>query len=171
MDKITVQKLVAETIAGDRSAFGQLVFAYERLVFGLIRQSVTNQSDIEDAAQETFLRAYRDMGRLKNTAAFGSWLGGIAIRVALEKAREASRTPRIDPSFEHSPGDAQSRAKEDELVRLLSELPVEYRLPLTLHYVDGLKYSSIAAMLGLTESNARTLVHRARAILKSKLSA
>ncbi|MBA4388014.1 MAG: hypothetical protein C0404_08540 [Verrucomicrobia bacterium] len=168
MDQVSVESLVEKTLAGDKEAFVELVNRFQRLVFGLARQHSAGQADTEDIAQESFLRAYRDLRKLRVPASFGNWLGSIAVRVALEKGRTAGRTIPLGsiPEPQAAGVGGGDVARDEKLLAMVRELPEQYRIPLTLHYVGRRKYAEIARELGENESTVRSLVHRARAMLR-----
>jgi len=159
-------ELVRLTLAGNKDSFVELVELHKDVVYGLARQNSPSPSDAEDIAQEAFLRAYRDLRKLKNPERFRPWLYGITIRVAREKHRRRPSTVPLDSVPE--PAAAAPTVPDPEEARLLGQLatlPEKYRIPLTLHYLGGRRYGDIAQTLGVPESTARSLVHRARAML------
>ena len=168
-----VGQLVQRTLAGEKDAFAELVKAHENLAFSLAYQHLRNQSDAEDIAQEAFLRAYRDLHKLRDPALFGKWFCGIVLNVVKEKSR--GRKPSVPL---HLVGDIAAqqaepdeRAKVDMLLGMIARLSDDYRVPLTLHYVQGLQYREIGDALGISEVTARSRVHRARAMLRKALGA
>ncbi len=170
MNHDKVAQLVTSTISGDRNAFGELVTAHQNMVAGLAFQHCRNPTQVEDIAQETFFRAYRDLQKLKKPMLFVSWLCSITVNVAREATRKQSRGQQLNE--EPSVGPDVATGPDDKAVRLLSlvaDLPEKYRIPLTLHYVEGLKYAEIAQMLEINESTARSSVHRARLLLRKRL--
>ncbi len=164
-------ELVQKTLEGDRSAFVELVKEHRGVVFAIARQHTRYGSQIEDAAQEAFLRAYRDLRKLRRPALFGKWLYGVALNVAREQARAVKPSVPLEsipePAAEKTdPGEEQ---KKERLVAMVADLPDKYRVPLTMHYAGKLKYEEIGQSLGIVVSTARSLVHRARAMLRERL--
>jgi RNA polymerase sigma-70 factor (ECF subfamily) len=160
------------TLAGDKNAFRELVVRYQNVVFALALQHTADKSEAEDIAQESFLRAYRDLGKLRKQESFGNWLFGITLNVAREGARRRVVTIPLQsvPETALPRDDSLPRQAESENIHILvAKLPEEYRVPLTLHYVNNLKYAEIGRILGLGEVTARSRVHRARAMLKEMI--
>ena len=164
-------RLVEAALSGDKLSFSLLVDKHQQIVISLARQRTLNSSDAEDIAQETFLRAYRDLRKLRQPERFASWLYRIAINVAHEWNRKNRRVLplEIDPASPASSENPEEEHRRARLLTLVAELPEKYRVPLTLHYVKNMKYEEIAELLGLNESTARSHVHRAKAMLRSKL--
>lgn len=165
MQEFSTEELVRRTLAGDKDAFVVLVNSVVRVVFGLARQHVP-PSDVEDVAQEAFLRAYRDLAKLKNPAQFKSWVCGIAVRVGQETARSGKRATTVPAQSPDVP--AGEDPASEKMVRLMAGLPEKYRVPLTMHYAGHMKYGDIALELGENESTVRSLVHRGRAMLREQ---
>ena len=163
------EQLVRSALAGDSDAFTQLITMYQKVVFALAYQRYLDRNEAEDIAQDTFLRAYRDLRRLRKPALFGKWLYGIALNVIRERYRKRKPTVPLESIPEPAaappppPDDAE---RQRQLLAAVAELPPLYRVPLTLHYAQGLGYRRIGEQLGITESSARSRVHRARALLR-----
>jgi len=170
-----VARLVRRALEGHPDAFAELVASHQSMVVVLARQHTPNWNEAEDIAQEAFLRAYRDLGRLRNPARFSTWLYGITLNAARERVRAQPPTVPIQHVAEGAQGVAPvsspepTNAEVNDLLKQVAQLPERLRLPLTLHYVDGLKYAEIGEVLGIREIAARSRVHRAKAILQKKL--
>jgi RNA polymerase sigma-70 factor (ECF subfamily) len=161
---------------GDRAAFEELVRRTTRMVYARLYLETGNPVQAEDLAQETFLRAFRSVHQLTDPAGFRKWLLTIAQSVAIDAYRKDSRLRRAAPRrqsqetlegvaapAEEAPGSAEER----ERVRaILQSLPEEYRLPLTLRYIDGADYETITMQLGLTSNSLRGLLHRGLKLLR-----
>lgn len=168
MESSIIDQLVRQTLAGDRNAFGILVEAHQQVAFALACQQAAARADAEEIAQEAFLRAYRDLAKLRKPALFAKWLYSIVINVARERRRRQKPTVSIETVLD-IPGpsvDPDERAALRELLARVAGLPEKYRVPLTLRYAEGLKYGEIADRLGIRETAARSRVHRARALLR-----
>jgi len=161
-------QLVRQALAGDGDAFGVLIENHQRVAFALARQQAPIRADAEDITQEAFLRAYKHLGRLKKPELFAKWLYSIVINVARERRRAQRHTVPIEsiPEIAGPNVDPAERAAMRELLTKVAELPGKYRVPLTMRYAEGLKYSEIGRILGVRETGARSLVHRARAMLR-----
>lgn len=167
--------------AGDARAYGELVAAYERPVFNLAYRMLGNAGDAEDAAQESFLKAYRALGSYDPRRPFSTWLLSITAHHCIDRLRRrrmhevsldglaAWRWPSVDAvDPDHS---AELADEGDRIQRLLSALTEDYRLIIVLRYWHDLGYEEIAEVTGLTVSAVKSKLHRARNQLAALLGA
>jgi RNA polymerase sigma-70 factor (ECF subfamily) len=149
--------LVRRAQEGDREAFGQLFQLHHAAVFRMVRFSLgSGGSDAEDAAAETFARAWKALPRYRDTGApFVSWLYGIARHVVADERRRGLRTePR-----EELPDEGHEPLHDDriDLATAIERLPDEQRLVVEMKFLAGLTNPEVAALLGTTTGavNAR----------------
>ena len=165
---------------GDPQAFSQLVEKYQRPIFNLCYRMLGNAQDAEDAAQETFLRAYKSMNRYDINRSFSSWLMAIGSHHCIDQLRKR-RYPIISvedlpvPDLpDKSPGmDARlSKSEQQHRIReLLKVLEPTDRAAVILYYWYDYSYSEICETLSLSMSAVKSRLHRARrAMAKSWLS-
>ena len=156
---------------GDPQAFTALVEAYQRPVFNLCYRMLGNAQDAEDAAQETFLRAYKYMRRYDNSRPFSTWLLSIAAHHCIDQARKR-RYPVL--SIEELPVPdlpepalgveaSLSRKEEGQRVRAVLETldPLD-RAAVIMYYWYDFSYEEICQALSLTMSAVKSRLHRAR---------
>lgn len=163
---------IAAARRGDRYAFGKLVQAYQIPVYNLTYRMLGNAQEAEDAAQETFLRAYRRLATYLPDKKFSNWILSIASHYCIDQLRrrrfqwlsvEDDLLVNWLSSDDPQPEEAALRAEQSALVRsLLDRLDPSYRAPLVLRYWHDLSYKEIADTLNLTESAVKTRLHRAR---------
>jgi RNA polymerase sigma-70 factor (ECF subfamily) len=156
---------------GDAEAFTLLVEAYQRPVFNLCYRMLGNAGDAEDAAQETFLRAYKGMRRYDLNRPFSTWILSIAAHYCIDQARRR-RYPEISvedlpvPDLpDHTQGieSSLSRKEEQKKVRaLLETLEPTDRAAVVMYYWYDFSYQEISQALALTESAVKSRLHRAR---------
>lgn len=164
---------------GDRNAFSKLVQAYQIPVYNLTYRMLGNAQEAEDAAQETFLRAYKRLNTYEPDKKFSNWMLSIASHYCIDLLRRRRFTwlsVEEDPSVqglssdEERPEDAALRQERAEQVRaLLNYLDPDYRVPLVLRYWQDLSYKEIADILNLSEPAVKTRLHRARLQMASLL--
>src|SRR5215813_1317484 len=98
------QTAVARARAGDADAFRALVERHSRALFGLAFRMTGNEQDAEDVVQESFLRAYRQLGKFDERASFGTWLYRIAVNCSLDlvrsRKRRSEQTAPVDPEMD-----------------------------------------------------------------------
>jgi RNA polymerase sigma factor (sigma-70 family) len=162
--------VIAAVLSGDRNAFAALVGRYERVVQGMALSYGTGNVFAEDVAQETFLRAFKDLGRLRDANRFGPWLMQIARGVAIDYARKNARqqplTDEAGETFEHDPATTELHRMLREEV---SRLAPAFREIIVLHYFSGKSTREIADLLGLSKAAAQKRLQRARVDLGANL--
>ncbi len=171
---------VEQARAGDQSAFARLVAAYQGPVFNLAYRMLGNAGDAEDAAQETFLRAFDRLGSYEPDRKFSSWILSIAShycidqlrrrRVPLESLDDLPAWRDIPDDQEEPEGVALASEQERALQRALGHLPPAYRLPVILRYWHDLSYEEIAESTGSTVSAIKSRLHRARLMLAEAMA-
>ena len=180
MDERSDADLVLDSVKGDTAAFDELVRRYSGQIYGMLARLVGDAALAEDAAQETFLRAWRAIGRFRGDAKFTTWL----YRIAMNKgnrilAREARRELVLyEDVMAEVPGlgaNTHSRAETAELraqiESALAELPEHYRAAILLRDVEGFSNEEAADILELNIRNFRSRLHRGRMALRERLEA
>jgi RNA polymerase sigma-70 factor (ECF subfamily) len=173
---------VEQALRGDRAAFGQLVRAYERPVYNLTYRMLGDPAEAEDAAQETFLRAYTKLATYQPERKFANWLLSIASHHCIDRLRRKSRAPQLSldgpmppewlTSDSPQPEQAVSKKQQRERVRrVLDKLPPVYRAAVVLRYWYGLSYREIAETMDTTESAIKSRLHRARRMMAQQFQA
>jgi RNA polymerase sigma-70 factor (ECF subfamily) len=178
--------------AGDQSAFGRLVMAYQTPVYNLAYRMLGNAAEAEEAAQETFLRAYTHLRSYDPQRRFRSWLLSIASHYCIDRLRRrritwlpledeiavaSDSTTRLSSSQSEptkvsltsgSPNPeavVAEREREAYIQRLLAGLSPTDRAAITLRYWNDCSYEEIAETLNLTVSAVKSRLHRARRAL------
>lgn len=160
---------------GDQQAFEKLVKAYEGPVYNLAYRMLGNASDAEDAAQETFLRAYAHLDSYDPKRKFSSWLFAIASNYCIDQLRRrrinwvsVDDLPPWEPLRARTP-DPEESAMElsdgERIQKMLNTLPPDYRLAVVLRYWHDYSYQDIAAVTNSTVSAVKSRLHRARRML------
>jgi RNA polymerase sigma-70 factor (ECF subfamily) len=171
---------IEAALQGDRNAFGCLVGAYQGPVYNLTYRMLGDPSEAEEAAQETFLRAYRKLDSYDPTRKFSTWLLSIASHYCIDRLRRrrlnwiSLEDEGLPPAAltSHQP-DPERRAiqneQEAEIQALLDTLPADYRAAVVLHYWYDLSYEEIAETTGSTVSAIKSRLFRARRMLAQRL--
>ena len=161
---------------GDASAFGQIVMRYQRPVYSLCARHLDG-AEAEDAAQETFVRAFVHIKAFDSGRPLLPWLLTIARHLSLDRLRK--RRPdfdseTIEASVDLDHADAEQNAATHEALhsvdQVLAKLPAPQREALILFHVEGLAYRDIAATLDVPLGTVMTWLHRGRAILRQALT-
>lgn len=140
-------------------------------VIRLCASLLSDQALGEDAAQEVFLRAYRDLRKFRGDGAFPTWLYRIACRHCADVLRSSRRRPAasiINEPASRSPSPAEAVESVDLLRKLLIDLPSESRTALVLYEVEGLSYEEIAAVMNCSLDSVKSRLRRTRESLTEK---
>ncbi len=172
------RQLVERVQAGDKAAFDLLVRKYQHKLLSVIGRYVSNWSDAQDVAQDSFVRAYRAIGNFRGESAFYTWLYKIAVNTSKNwLVSQKRRPPTDDVAVDDAVFfDGDSRLKdsdtpERELMRQQMEqivyktvqaLPEELRTAISLREVDGLSYEEIAQAMQCPIGTVRSRIFRAR---------
>jgi RNA polymerase sigma-70 factor (ECF subfamily) len=184
------RELVRQCLQGDQDACTTVVEQYSAMVGTVIWRATGDHGAVEDLAQETFLRVFRGLGYFDARSKLSTWIYTIAHRVAIDHLRQVSpkadwkaegfrlpiRGSRRPSALRSGLGEAsnpETAAAHEELDRIvrgeLSALPERYRLPLVYATLDELDYQTIAAMLKVKPGTVKTLVFRARQMLRERV--
>ena len=174
MDATESSAVLARARQGDSEAFRVLVERHGRSVFRLAYRMTGNEQDAEDVVQESFLRAYRQLGRFESRANFGTWLYRIVANCSVDLMRSKQarhdqvRGQSLDEAAELPAADlpgpyrmAQSAEIERRVQDALAELSPLERAAFTLRHYEGRSIDEISAALGLGTSAAKHSVFRA----------
>ncbi len=176
-------RLIDAYRAGRRDAFDELVCAYEQTVQRVLAQLNVAPTDVEDLAQEVFLRVYRNLHRFRGQSSFYTWLYRITINVFFDHNKKRKRadvrlqrlqTAMLDASNQRSDPDdpfgvTYERFTTASFVRAIQMLPEPFRDVVAMREVDDLSYEEIALQTGISIGTVRSRLSRARARLKEAL--
>jgi RNA polymerase sigma-70 factor (ECF subfamily) len=178
------QRLIAASLKGDASAFGDLVRRHQDRLFHTVYRLVDNAEDALDVVQEAFLSAYQSLDSFKGDSLFFTWLYRIVVNTAISMKRrrrvvlsiDAARIgsdPQIDPadmSEANRPEHALDQAEQSRRVqKALTKLSPEHRAVLVMKDMEGQKYEDMADVLGVPIGTIRSRLHRARLELRAIL--
>lgn len=166
--------LVARVLSGDPAAERALYDAHVDRVFRLAYRMTGDDELAQDVTQETFIRAFRQLGTFRGRAALSTWLHSITVSVALNGMRKARRTAARETSLEDAQPLCQPerRAEPDLAERLrdsIAALPRGYRTVFLMHDVEGYTHEEIGAALGIESGTSKAQLFRARARLREAL--
>ncbi len=184
-DREVDQQLVERAQRGDKLAFELLVSKYERKLQRLLSRLVRDPAEVEDVAQEAFIKAYRALPTFRGDSAFYTWLYRIGINTA--KNHLAAQGRKV-PALSDLPGEEgdedggalgrDANTPEDELMsRQVAEtvnaamqaLPEELRSAIMLREIEGMSYEDIAAMMNCPIGTVRSRIFRAREAIATQL--
>jgi RNA polymerase sigma-70 factor (ECF subfamily) len=185
-DRDADQELVLRVQQGDKRAFELLVVKYHRKIVRLLSRMIRDQSEIEDVAQEAFIKAYRALPAFRGESAFYTWLYRIAINTAKNHLAAFGRRPTLSTEYEDEDGERldsatqvpdlhtpESELMNRQIVTTVNEavdaLPEELRTAITLREMDGLSYEDIAAVMNCPIGTVRSRIFRAREAIAARL--
>jgi len=179
-------QLVRRVQHGDKRAFELLVAKYQRRISRLLSRMIRDPADIEDVAQEAFIKAYRALPNFRGESAFYTWLYRIAINTAKNYfAAQGRRAPTVVASEvedQESGEDAlrmsdtatpdslyQSKQVGLAVTRAIDQLPEDLRTAIVLRELEGLSYDEIAAAMNCPVGTVRSRIFRAREAIAQEL--
>jgi RNA polymerase sigma-70 factor, ECF subfamily len=179
-------QMIASILAGNTHEFHDLIQPYERSVYSMALSMLQNEADAEDAAQEAFLKAFRNLGKFRGEAKFSTWLISIMLNEARSRLRQkkTAKTESLDelnegghvsPALLRDWREIPSEVLERGEVRVMlqhaiTDLPLIYREIFLLRDFEELSVNQSAEALGISVAAAKVRLHRARMMLQKKLA-
>lgn len=165
--------LVARTREGDDDAFGKLLRRYQRPVLNFVYRLLGNETEAEDVAQETFVRAYRHLSDYDPRRKFSTWLFALARNAAIDRLRYRQRHPTepLDAAPEPSTvsNEVGNREIGTEIAAAIAELPEDQRTAIVLAEYHDLSHAAIAEVMDSSEKSVESRLYRAKVTLREKL--
>ncbi|TAM85262.1 MAG: RNA polymerase sigma factor RpoE [Candidimonas sp.] len=179
-------ELVARVQRGDKRAFDLLVLKYQRKIMRLLSRMVRDPSEVEDVAQEAFIKAYRALPQFRGESAFYTWLYRIAINTARNWQVASGRRPSTPTAIENEDGETfsqidnltdistpesvlASRQVVETVNAAIDALPEDLRTAIALREIEGLSYEEIAESMGCPIGTVRSRIFRAREAIAAQL--
>ncbi len=178
--------LVKQVQLGNKQAFNMLVMKYQYKVVSIAMKYVSNESDAQDIAQETFIKAYRAIGEFRGDSSFFTWIYRIAINTAVNFVTTAQRKSiHIDVDSEdinsydgsqklYEMDNPENLLEGDEtkkvFLKALNSLPSELKQALILRELEEMSYEDMALTMNCPIGTVRSRIFRAREILESQMS-
>jgi len=185
-DREVDQQLVERVQRGDKQAFGLLVAKYQRKLARLLSRLIRDPAEVEDIAQETFIKAYRALPSFRGDSAFYTWLYRIGINTA--KNFLVSQGQRAPTSTDFDSEEAETFEDGDQLRDIntperlmmtrqigdtvntaMEALPEELKTAIVLREIEGLSYEEIATIMDCPIGTVRSRIFRAREAISEKL--
>ena len=181
-------QLVARARAGDADAFAEIVMRHSERVMSALRRFGIASAELDEVAQEVFLRAWRGLARFEERAQLSTWLYRIAFNEAQRRLARRGPTPeparvgsgsgtdatspldRLPDAPEHRPeARVLDREFEQVLQRALGQLPPDWRAAVVLRDLEGLSTEEAAAIIGVRQAAFKSRLHRGRMQLRGLL--
>lgn len=175
--------LVQKVLGGNQDAFAEIVSRYQRKIFGIVYHHLGPGQDVEDLAQEAFLKIYNGLGSFDGSKPFAPWAYRIAVNCCLDDLRkrrlrrsirfseltpgEEAQTRKMLQSYQGSElSEEDLRHSGEILQKILAELQDKDRMAFVLREVEGMEYEEIAGLMKSSENSIRIRVFRARKKLR-----
>ena len=179
-------KLIKSALNGNKSAFGKLVELYQDQILYLIYDYLGDYEVAKDAAQDVFIKAYKNLNQFNQKSAFKTWLYRIVVNLSYNAVKRRKTRREYDLSEENlltATEDVKRRnelennphiqAEKEELrqwvTKAVDSLPLHHRTVVILHEFEGLTHAEIAAILNCSEGTVRSRLHYARRKLRELL--
>lgn len=178
--------LIKRLRKGDRDAFNELVVQYEKQIINIAYGMLSDREDALDAAQEVFIRVYKNISGFKGQSSLTTWIYRITSNVCNDILRKRQRTlktislyqsedeekPDLDiADTSPTPQELLEQTEAQKALRdTIASLSDDFREVLTLCDIDGQSYESVAQILGIPHGTVKSRLNRARNALRKKLS-
>jgi RNA polymerase sigma-70 factor (ECF subfamily) len=160
----------------DERAFGELVDRYKDLVYGMVTRLSADRSQVEDLAQDVFLKIHRGLPYFRGEARLSTWI----YRIVANVCSQSRARPRVEVPIERGPdrpaidpgaADAAFADLElrDRLEKAMAQLPDQYRFLIAAHHLKGVQYEALAEALDIPIGTVKTHLHRAKRRLRELL--
>lgn len=171
--------LVARVLTGDMQGFMLLIRRHERLVAHMVGQVVKSEEDREEICQDVFLKVHEKLGEFTFQSKLSTWIATIAYRHAINHLRKQkifySDIPEEEAFSKNFIEEENPETLTEErdidvfIMKLVDQLPVQYKIVLTLFHLDGLTYPEICEVTNMPEGTVKNYLFRARNLLKEKV--
>jgi RNA polymerase sigma factor (sigma-70 family) len=183
---LTDEEVVDRVLKGEKELYETIMRRYNQRLFRVSRSIVKDDDEAEDVMQEGYIRAYEHLGGFEKRSKFSTWITRIVINESLARIRKKSRVTYIDPQpagddysvYHSTPSgmqDPEQRTINKELKVLLEKavdgLPEKYRSVYMMREIEKISVIETGECLGLTESNVKVRLNRAKEMLRETLSA
>lgn len=178
--------LVARVQRGDKRAFDLLVLKYQRKIMRMLSRMIREPAEVEDVAQEAFIKAYRALPQFRGDSAFYTWLYRIAINTARNWQAASNRRPQTVSTLENDEGETfsqidsltdqstpESLMATRQIAQTVNEainaLPEDLRTAIVLREIEGMSYEDIASAMECPIGTVRSRIFRAREAIAERL--
>ncbi|VBB09066.1 rna polymerase sigma factor 70 region 4 type 2 [Lucifera butyrica] len=173
-----LRELVEGARGGNKKDFAVLVQRFQNRVFAVAFGIAGNREDAEDIAQETFIKAYKNVAKLNNADGFYKWLLRIAVTTGINYKKRPAATKNVslgdvaEPAYQgETPEEyAEKREAREKLYALLAELTAEHRAVLVMREIEDLSYDEIAGLLQIPLGTVKSRINHAREKLRQGLA-
>lgn len=167
-----IEELIKQCIKNDRAAQNELFRKYKDTLYFTSLKYCRNEADAEDNLHDAFITIFQKIKTFKNTGSFEGWMKRITIYKAIDKYK--TKKPlnieiKDDILEDEITIEDNHNLSLDQLLKLIQELPDQYRLVFNLYQMDGFSHKEIASALNISEGTSKSNYHRSKLILREKI--
>lgn len=169
---MNTEELIKQCIKNNRTAQNELYRKYKDTLFFISLKYCRNEVDAEDNLHDAFIAIFQKIKTYKNKGSFEGWMKRITIYKAIDKYKvQKSVNIEIKDDILDDTVDTEENpdVSLDQLLKLIQELPDQYRLVFNLYQMDGFSHKEIATLLNISTSTSKSNYHRAKLILRDKI--
>ena len=172
----TDNELVIACLEGNQEAYSELITRYKRLIYSVAYKFSRDSDEVNDLAQEAFIKIYRSLSRYDSQYRFSTWSVKVATNICLDHVRRKRLNSISLDEIENFTGKNNSpeeyylrKEKSQALKNAIAGLPEIYRVPIIMYHQNGMSYKEIAEKLDKPMSIIKNRIFRARNTLKESL--
>ena len=174
VSKLTDEELVVKTRETDSEFYSYLVKRYQEKLYRYIMRLINRDEDARDITQNTFIKAFVNLHRFDSKLKFSSWIYRIAHNESVNFLKKNSRVIHVDDDSlsklkdetKDSVEELITKERVDKLEKCLKEIPIKYREPLVLFYLEEKSYEEISDILRTPTNTVGTFLHRGKKMMK-----
>lgn len=170
-------ELINQCLAGKQEAFEEIVNRYKKLIYSVVYNMMKDSQEVNDIAQEVFIRIYKSLDRYNPEYKFSTW----TVRITTNYCLDILRKKKVDSVSIDEMADIGkstdtpetryiSKERSEKIHEAILDLPEKYRVPIILFHQNGLSYEEMTKVLGEPMSIIKNRLYRARLLLRDKLS-
>ena len=173
MKEEEIHSIISEVVSGNTRAFAQLIDEYKQMVYSLCMKMVQNVEDAEEIAQDSFVKAYKGLGKFKGKSKFSTWLYQLTYFTAINHLRKKKLTVDdqyfdVEDQVDMQVTDQLEQEDKKKLIAAgLKHLNAKERAVINLFYLEEMDTKEVAEITKMSVSNVKVSVHRARKKLYS----
>lgn len=176
--------LIKSALEGDMQSFEELIYQYEKKVYNVALRVFKNPEDAKDISQDVFIKIYKNLDKFDNKSSFSTWLYRITTNTCIDelRKRKGKETVSIDNDIEDDEGKFKrefadneptpeekviSKEGESEIIKSMNTLSDEHRTIIVMRDIQGLSYTEISEIIGVSIGTVKSRISRARLQLKN----
>ena len=176
--------LIKSALKGDMQSFEELMYQYEKKVYNVALRVFKNPEDAKDISQDVFIKIYKNLDKFDNKSSFSTWLYRITTNTCIDelRKRKGKETISIDNDIEDDEGNFKrefadneptpeekviSKEGESEIIKSMNTLSDEHRTIIVMRDIEGLSYTEISEIIGVSIGTVKSRISRARLQLKN----